>query len=76
MNTRFIVQVKISDKWVSYCRRGSVKRTRYTLTKEEAFAYLAKVSERDAEKDDEAKEYRVISSTEVDGLINQAVVTV
>jgi len=39
--TRYIVQIFIEGKgWVAYVAKGSRKTGRYTLTPQEAFAYL------------------------------------
>jgi hypothetical protein len=87
---RFIVQRQVEGKnWEGYRKYRNSPKT-YTLTKEEAFAYAAtlpttvNVWQEGMSCDTGspmrvrvpvAVTYRVISSTKVDGIVNQAVVT-
>jgi len=64
-SVRFIVQVNIEGKgWVTYTTRRNAPH-RYTLTAQEAFAYLWTLKD---------GVFRVVKSVEEDGLINQSVV--
>jgi len=66
ITTRYIVQINIEGKgWVAYVAKSARKSGRYTLTPQEAFAYLATLKD---------GVFRVIKSTVEDGLINQSVV--
>jgi hypothetical protein len=81
---RYIVQIKVEGKsWADY-NKTPARKVRYTLTPGEAFAYMATLpatvkvwhkGDVEAVKVEVAAEYRVISSTKADGLLNQAVVS-
>ena len=65
-SVRYIVQVNVEGKgWTAYVAYGSRKSGRYTLTPQEAFAYLWTLKD---------GVFRVVKSVVEDGLINQSVV--
>lgn len=77
-STRFIVQVFIEGKgWTAYVAKGARRGGKYTLTSEEAGAYIKTLPTSYTLKDSEeeiAIKYRIIESVVSDGLINQKVV--